>query len=112
MYALASNLVSVVRGTTLNAYGDTVDDPDNAQVIASGIPAQIVVTSSRAYDNTSQQIRVIQSIAGAVQSDTDIVESDQLVDDQTGATYIVESVTQEGGPGFTSDLELVLRRIV
>lgn len=111
MYALASNLVSVVRGTTLNAYGDTVDDPDNGQVVASAVPASITVTSTRAYDNTSQQIRQIQSIAGVVQSDTDIVESDQLVDDQTGVIYIVESVTQEGGPGFTSDLELVLRRV-
>jgi hypothetical protein len=111
MYAIASNVVSVLRGTTTNAYGDEVDDPDNAQVVASGIPAQIVVTSARAYDPTSQQLRVIQTIAGVVQSDVDIVESDQLIDDRTGVIYTVESVTQEGGPGFTSDLELVLRRV-
>lgn len=112
MYALASNRISVLRGTTTNAYGDIVDDPDNAQVVAAGVPAQIVVTNSRAYDPTSQQIRIVQSIAGIVQSDVDIVESDQLIDDQTGAIYAVESVTQEGGPGFTSDLELVLRRVL
>jgi hypothetical protein len=111
MYALASNIVSILRGTTTNDYGDVVDDPDNAEVVASGVTAQIVVTNVRAYDPSSQQIRVIQTITGAVQSDVDVVESDQIQDDHTGQIYQVESVTQPGGPGYVGDQELVLRRV-
>lgn len=111
MYALASTTATVLRGTTTNAYGDVVDDPTNSVVIARGLPAQIIVTTSRPYDSSSQTIRVIQTVEGRVQSDTDIVEGDQLVDESNNVTYSIESVTQDGGPGFTSDLELVLRRV-
>lgn len=111
MYALASTTATVLRGTTLNAYGDTIDDPTNAVVVARGVPAQIIVTTARPYDPSSQTIRVIQTVEGRVQSDTDIVEGDQLVDESTNVTYSIESVTQDGGPGFVSDLELVLRRV-
>lgn len=109
MYALASTLATIKRGTTVNAYGDVVDT--GATVVATGVPVHIVVTNARPYDPTSQTIRVIQTISGAIQSDTDIREEDQLVDEQTQVTYSIQSVTQAMGPGFTSDLELVLRRI-
>jgi len=111
IYGLASTTVTILRGTATNAYGDVVDDPDNAQVVATGVLADIAVQSKRAYDPTSQTIRVIQSIKGSVQSDTDLVESDQLLDDRTGNTYTVQSVTQPGGPGFIGNLELELRRV-
>ena len=111
MYGLASTTVSIYRGTTTNAYGDEVDDIDNAVCVASGIPADLFVTVARPYDPTTQQIRVIQSVRGSIGSDTDLVESDQIVDDNTGFTYQVESVTQPMGPGFVGDLALELRRV-
>lgn len=113
MYALASNIVSVVRGTTTNTWGDVVDNPPGSRVVvATGVRAQIVVDSVRSYDPTSQTIRSIQQINGAVASNTNLLESDQLVDEQNGTTWIVEQVYQRGGPGFVGDLELVLRRVL
>lgn len=110
MYALASALVSVLRGTTTNQWGDQVDDP-TATPVASGIPACIEVTNTSAFDPGTQQIRTIRTISGSIQSDTDVRETDRLRDDASGAVYIVESVTQRGGPGFTADLELVLKQV-
>lgn len=111
MYALASHLVSILRGTTTNAWGDEIDDPNGAQVVATGVPISLAVTNTTASDPTSQQIRVIRSITGAMQSDTDVRETDRLRDDATGAVYIVESVTQPLGPGFVGDLDLVLAKV-
>lgn len=112
MYALASNIVTIVRGTTTNTWGDEIDDPTNARIVARGIRAQIMVEAVRAYDPTSQTIRSIQQIKGAVASDTDLLESDQLIDEQNGTTWMVEQAYQRGGPGFVGDIELVLRRVL
>ena len=111
MYALASTTVSILRGTTVNDWGDVIDDIDAARVVATGVPVDIAVTNTNTFDPTNQQIRTIRSIGGAIQSDTDITASDRLRDDTTGVVYIVESVTQRMGPGFVGDLELVLKQV-
>lgn len=110
MYALASNLVSILRGTTTNQWGDQIDDP-NAAEIAVGIPACIEVTNTNAFDPATQQIRTIRTISGSIQSDIDVRETDRLRDDTTGVVWIVEQVTQRGGPGFVGDLDLVLKQV-
>lgn len=108
MYSLATCTVSILRGTTTTIYGDEVDD---GTVIASGIPASIIVASKSIYDRATQSPRVIQQVTGAVGSEVDIKDSDQVRDDTNGITYAVEAVTQPNGPGFTPDLQLELRRV-
>ena len=110
MYALASTTCSILRGTTTNGWGDVIDDPD-ATVIASGVSVCLDVTNTNAFDPTTQQIRTIRSIHGAIQSDIDITANDRLRDDATGVIYIVESVTDTLGPGFVGDLEMVLKQV-
>lgn len=111
IYALASHLVTVLRGTTTNAWGDEIDDDATAQVIASGVPVSLSVTNTNTSDPTTQQIRTVRSISGSIQSDTDVRETDRLRDDATGALFVVESVTDTLGPGFVGDLELVLKQV-
>lgn len=109
MYGLANCLVSVLRGTSTDTWGDTVD---NGTVAASGIPAFIVVKSKAITDPATQTPRVVQQIVGAVGSNVDIRDTDQLRDDTNGVTYAVEAVTQPGGAGITPDLVLDLRRVL
>jgi hypothetical protein len=108
MYALATCTASILRGTGTDVYGDVYD---NGTVAASGIPASIIVRSKSSYDPATQTPRVIQQIVGAVGSDVDIKDSDQLRDDTSGITYAIESVTQPNAPGLTPDLQLELRRV-
>jgi hypothetical protein len=108
VYALATCLASVLRGTSTNTYGDVTD---NATVAASGIPARIVVESKTVTDSASQTSRVVQRVLGVVGSAVDITDTDRLRDDTHSVVYAVEAVTQRGGPGLTSDLELELRRV-
>jgi hypothetical protein len=112
MYALATATVSILRGTTENAWGDVVDDLDNSEtVVASGIPVQLAISQARPYDPSTQQIRVINTASCAIQSDIDVRTTDRLRDDVTGAVYSVESVTAQPGPGFVGDLNLALRQV-
>lgn len=111
MYGLANCLVSVLRGTTTNAWGDTVDAGGMGSVVASDIPAFIAVKSKTVTDPSTQTPRVVQTIRGAVGSDVDIRDTDQLYDDTHAVTYAVEAVTQPLAAGITPDLELELRRV-
>lgn len=108
IYAVATCVCSILRGTSTNEFNDAVD---NSTVAASGVITSIEETTSRVLDPTSQTPRVIRSVNGRVTSNVDIRVTDRLRDDTHATVYIVENVTQPGGPGFTSDLELELRRV-
>lgn len=108
MYALATCTVSILRGTSTNQFGDTVD---NGTVAASGIPASIIVRTKSVSDAGTQTPRVIQQVMGAIGSNVDIRDTDQLRDDTHGITYSIQSVIQPNGPGLTPDLQLELLRV-
>lgn len=108
MYGLANCLISVLRGTNTNAWGDTVD---NGTVVTSGIPAFIAVRSKSIYDGATQSSRVVQRIVGAVGSNVDVRDTDQIRDETNDVIYAVEAVTQPLGAGLTPDLELELTRV-
>lgn len=108
MYAVANARCSILRGTTLDAYGDEVDA---ATVVASNVPALIEETNANFYDPSTQTPRVIRVVGCHLQSDTDVLPGDRLRDDTHGVIYMIESVTQPGGPGLVTDLELNLRRV-
>lgn len=112
MYGLANCLVSVLRGTATNEFGDTVDvGADPSAVVATDIPAFIAVKSETITDPSTQTPRVVQTIRGAIGSDVDIRDTDQLYDDTHDVTYAVEAVTQPLAAGITPDQELELRRV-
>ena len=108
MYALATCTVSILRGTSTNEFGDEVD---NGTVAASGIPASIIVRSKSISDSATQTPRIVQQVIGAIGSNVDIRDTDQIRDDTNGITYVIESVIQPNGPGLTPDLQLELRRV-
>ncbi len=108
MYALATCTASILRGTTTDEYGDTVDSDT---VVYTGIPMSIQETESSVFDPATQTRRVVRRPQGACQSDVDLRIGDRIRDDTNGITYIVNNVTQPGGVGWTSDLAIELKRI-
>lgn len=109
MYALATCLASVLRGTTTDDYLDTVDA---VTVATAGLPAAIRERTSRVSGGATGQPRVVRTVAGQVRSGTDVRIGDRLRDDTHGGViYTVENVTDPGGPGNTADLELELKRV-
>lgn len=108
MYAIASCTATILRGTTIDQYGDP---QDNGTPIASGVPFYIADTQDRVWDPATQTPRVVRMIDGQCQSDVDLRIGDQVRDDTNGITYIVNDVTQPYGAGWTSDLDVDLKRI-
>lgn len=107
MYAIASTTVSVLRGTTTNAWGDVLDD-DNATPVYTGLLAALSIERTQRHNPANQDVRTIRSISCAMQSNTDVREGDRLLDERTGALYAIESVTAPLGPAMSRDLQLVL----
>lgn len=108
MYELATCTASILRGTTTDTFGDTVD---NATVITTGIPASIREGGRTVYDAATQTPRVVRTIQARMPANTDVRDTDQVRDDTHGVTYVVTEVTAPREPGFTPDLELQLKRI-
>lgn len=108
MYAIASCTASILRGTTTDQFGDP-QDVDT--VVATGIPFFIADIADRVWDPATQTPRVVRSIDAQCQSDVDLRIGDRVRDDTNGITYIVTDVTQPYGAGWTSDLDVDLKRI-
>jgi hypothetical protein len=100
--------VQVLRGTTVDTYGD---DADSGTVVASAIPVSIVEGRPAATTPESTHPRVLRSYIGRTRGDRDIRAGDQLQDERSTAKYIVDSATVPASPVRKNDLVLALRRV-
>lgn len=107
MLALATTTITVMRGTTTDAYGD---EQDTDTVIAAGIPASIVEQSRRVSTRDDPTPRTVRYTVGRVTAGADITDNDRIRDDRTGAVYIVDAVSSMTSAAVAADLRLDLRR--
>lgn len=107
MYALATTRVSILRGTDTDEFGD---ETDAVTVHASGILANIRETRRSVFDASTSTPRIVRTVECRLPSNTDILDSDRVKDENDGTIYGITSVTNPGGPGRRADLELELER--
>jgi hypothetical protein len=107
MQAVATTKVSILRGTTTDAYGDEadVDTP-----VYTGIPASLVEQSRRVTTRDDPSPRIVRYAVARVPADTDVTDQDRLLDERTGAKYIVDAVSGMDNPALRVDRRLDLRR--
>jgi hypothetical protein len=103
---LCNTTISVLRGTNVNQYGDktNVGTP-----LYTGIPAGLVESSKRSFDRASQRYQVVRTTTCVVPDWADILSSDTLIDETSGNTYMIESVTLQPTLGPPPDKLLTLR---
>lgn len=102
-------LVTILRGTTVTAYGDVAD---NRQPILPGIPASLLETAQTVLDPATQTPMTIRAVTCYVPAWTGVLNSDQILDQTTGDVYaITEVVRPPTLTGAPVDLKLILRRI-
>ncbi len=97
--------ISILRGTTTNAAGDTVD---TKTPIYTGIPASIMERSRTGINEVSQDARVYRYTTGRVAAGTDIRDTDRVLDETTGKIYAVAAVSVLGSPVHVPDMRLDL----
>lgn len=107
MQAIATTRVTILRGTTPDAYGDEqdVDTP-----VATGIPASLTEQSRRVTTRDDPTPRIVRYAVARVPADTDVTDQDRLRDERTGAVYIVDAVSSMTNPAVSVDRRLDLRR--
>ena len=111
MIARANTTVAILRGTTTNAYGDTVD-VDTA--VATGIQASILERNRRTYLAAEAAYRVIRTYTGRVTAGTDVRKGDRLRDEGNSQVYLVTDLNSTPGSvgGLRPDVVLELSRTI
>lgn len=111
MKAMPTTWVTVRRGTQESPFGDVEDAPGS--VVASHIPFSLLEIQTRAQDPVTGRPQQVVQYVGRV-SPTWVVPDvdDRIVDESTGATYLVRSVQQPPGPAHVNDVRLDLHRLV
>lgn len=108
---IATTTVSVWRGDgPADAFGDV---PPAPMVVGTEhlkkIPASIIETDRSVWDEALQQRRTVRVFAGRVRSHHDVAKGDRLLDNKTGATYVVEGRTAPRGLAGINEVRLALR---
>lgn len=107
MLALATTSVSVLRGTSTDAFGD---ETDTGTVLKSGIPASLIESTRTAMEPVSGTPRIIRTHVCRLPSTTDVTEDDRIKDERTSEIYIVVSVTRNANPVLAQPLRADLKR--
>jgi hypothetical protein len=105
--AVATTRLTVLRGTTTDAYGD---EQDTDTAVATSIPASLTEQSRRVTTRDDPTPRIVRYAVARVTAGTDIQDQDRVRDERTGATYIVDAVSSMANPAAAADLRLDLRR--
>jgi hypothetical protein len=107
MQAVATTRISILRGTTTDAYGD---EQDTSTPVASNVPASLVEQSRRVSGRENPTPRIVRYAVARVPASTDISENDRVRDERTGAVYIVDAVSVMVNPAMQVDRRVDLRR--
>lgn len=107
MLAVATTTLTVLRGTTTDAYGD---EQDTDTPVHTGIQASLTEQTRRVTTRDNPTPRIVRYAVARVTAGTDITDQDRVRDERTGATYIVDAVSQMANPAVAADLRLDLRR--
>jgi hypothetical protein len=107
MQAVPTTTVSVLRGTTVTEFGDTVD---SGAVYLSGIPASLIERSRTGISQTDEALRVYRYLVCRLPYGTDVKDTDQIKDESTGEVYSIASVSVNANPVVQQDLRLDLKR--
>jgi hypothetical protein len=107
MQAIATTRVSILRGTTEDAWGD---EQDTDTPVYTGIPASLIEQSRRVTTRDDPTPRIVRYAVARVPARTDVTDQDRLLDERTGAKYIVEAVSGMDNPAIEVDRRLDLRR--
>jgi hypothetical protein len=105
----ANALVTVLRGTAVNAWGDTIDD---SQILYEHVPAILAETGRTIQDPSSPTPRTIRELICKLPAWTGVLNTDRITDEASGDVFIILGVTSPPTlTGAPADLYLQLKRV-
>ena len=109
MYARATGLFSIYRGTTTDSSGDDVDD--NTTATAIDVPLALHNLSVLEDNPDTALARTITAIRGRATRGTDLRVQDRIKDQATGVFYVVDTVAAPLSSTRNSDLSFSVHRV-
>jgi hypothetical protein len=108
MKATATTTVSLLRGTTTDAYGDTIDA---TTTVATGVTASLIEQRRTTKRRDEREPRTARYYVLRVPAGTDLRRGDRVRDERTSYVYIVDEFDQPVSPIRILDIRADLRRI-
>ncbi|MEU1272984.1 hypothetical protein [Streptomyces sp. NPDC005799] len=107
MQAIATTKVTILRGTSTDAYGD---EQDTDTPVATGIPASLIEQTRRVTTRDNPTPRIVRYAVVRLPAGTDVTDQDRLLDERTGVKYIVDADSFMTNPAMAVDIRLDARR--
>jgi len=107
MWAIPTTTVSVLRGSSTDAFGDVVDADT---VAASGVPCSLLEQRRTVFTPAEGRVQQVLYFTARVPGDTVVLLSDRIRDENTGQVYRVDSSSQVQSPVQLNDVRLDLRK--
>lgn len=108
MKARATTTVSILRGTTTDGLGDTVD---STTAVYTGITASIIEQTRTVRRRDEREPRTVRRYVGRLPAGTDLQRGDRIKDERTDAVYMFDEYDQLSSPTRVNDIRLDLRRV-
>lgn len=99
MIATPTTVIDVLRGTTVDEFGDVLDADT---VVMSGIRASIIERSQKVRGPEQSEDRIIRTYKLRVPRGTGLLKDDR-VRDAAGQIYIVRNVYEQANPFWSQD---------
>ena len=100
--------VTIQRGTATDSYGDEID---SGQVHATGVPVVITEVQQRSFLPDEQRGGVTEQHIIRFRPAVDIREGDRVLDEHTGALYVITDVTTPPSVTGLADIRTTATRI-
>jgi hypothetical protein len=107
MQAIATTLITILRGTTTDGYGD---EQDTDTPVYTGIPASLIEQSRRVTTRDDPTPRIVRYAVVRLPAGTDVTDQDRLLDERTGVKYIVDAGSFMANPAMAVDIRVDARR--
>lgn len=108
MKARANTTVTILRGVTVDSFGDQAD---TARVVAKEVTASIIEQGKTVTTAVDGSVRQVRRIIGRLPAGTDIRSTDRIRDERTGRVYLVDSDVEPENAVRRNDIRLDLRRV-
>jgi hypothetical protein len=106
---LATSTYSILRGKTTDAFGDP---KDRDEAVETGVKGSVRLVRAGVTTESEGRAQTISYLVGRLPSGTDIQNGDRLQDEETGETFIVDSIdSNPRSPIMDTGVRLELRTV-
>ena len=108
MMGLSTGRYTVLRGSSINEYGDEIDGD---AVTSQNIQGSVIEKSRANFDPASSRVSTIRYLVGRFNSNSDIQDGDRIRDEKTLEVFVVNSVSRGSNLVHKSDVVVDLTKI-